>query len=1037
MTSLIPTPAPSPEEQNIPEEQIAIIGMAGRLPGAEDLTAFWHSQLARSPGTRRLSREEMARNGRPRHELDRPDLVPLAATLTDIDCFDAPFFRFSGPEAEILDPQIRLLHEVAWHTLENAGCDPARSHDRIGVFASAHMSTYWLYNLDGLYRCSDPNALLQIVAGNGQDYPATTLAYRLGLTGPALNINTACSSSLVSAAVACQHLIDGSCDAALVVSASITLPQGTGYLATADSIYSPDGVCRPFDAAANGTVASDGVVGVLLKRLGDAREAGDRVLAVIRGWATNNDGARKIGFTAPSLDGQIEVLRDAAASAGIVPGDLDYIETHGTGTSVGDPIEFAALKAVHGTPPVPGHRIALGGAKASIGHLGSAAGLAGLIRTTLALRHGIMPGTATFRDLNPRIDAQGCALDVLGPPQAFPPRPRPTRAGVSSFGIGGTNAHLIVEAAPAPDPSATAGSCPEAAADPCPEAFAVSAYDRDSLDRQRHRLADWLDSGQVPATETAFPTLAALSDSSVLDRAALPFRLAVSATSAPALAQALRQATLPETAAARAAPMVCFVFTGSGVPSLSRCRELVRFCPAFAEALADVEHALAAQGLPSARDWLERDGSDKDERDLHRSHLAAFAFGYAMAKMLMAQGSPPSVVLGHSMGEIAAACIAGAVDLPAALAFVAARAAIIMDTGGAGDLLAVSAPAEQVSLFLGADPALTVAGYNGTGQTLVAGPVAPVARLKEALTAQGIPATILPAGKPFHSPLMAATTLPVAQAATGQFRVAQTAIASTVTGRLERDAVADPGHWAAQMEAPVQLTAAIEAAAAAGCTLFLEIGPRGTFAVGGRKTLLTCAPGALWHAVLDPRGVPRDASVLTALAATRTALWVAGIHTRPAHRSRAPRTTLPGYAFSRLRYWRAPPMTDHHTTATPAPLPLRGDLPISVRTGADHSNSDEGDALLRTLLAEIWCEELGVARIEDTDSFMGLGGTSLAALKVAGTTETRLGLRPPLVLLTRAGTFAEYVGALRGLLLDEQTPDSPATLSPATLEPIE
>lgn len=1016
MTSLIPDPA------TFADESIAIVGMAGRLPGAEDLTAFWHSQLAQRPGTRRLSRAEMAENGRPRHELDRADLVPLAATLTDIDCFDAPFFRFSGPEAEILDPQIRLLHEVAWHTLENAGCDPSRSPDRIGVFASAHMSTYWLYNLDGLYRCSDPNALLQIVAGNGQDYPATTLAYRLGLTGPALNINTACSSSLVSAAVACQTLLDGSCDAALVVSASITLPQGTGYLATADSIYSPDGVCRPFDAAANGTFASDGVAGVLLKRLSDAHKAGDRVIAVIRGWATNNDGARKIGFTAPSVDGQIEVLRDAAASAGIAPGDLDYIETHGTGTSVGDPIEFAALKAVHGTPPFPGHRIALGGAKASIGHLGSAAGLAGLIRTALALRHGVMPGTATFRHLSPRIDAQGCALDVLGPPQPFPARLRPARAGVSSFGIGGTNAHLILEAASPPEEAPVAGDSPEA--------LAVSGYDRDSLDRQRLRLADWLDNGQPLATETAFPTLAALSDTSLIDRPALPFRLAVSGASAAALAQALRLAPLPETAAARTPPKVCFVFTGSGVPSLSRCRDLVRTCPDFARALTEVETALAAQGLPSARDWLEREAPDKDERDLHRSHPAAFAFGYAMAKMLMAQGCVPAVVLGHSMGEITAACIAGAVDLPAALAFVAARAAIVMDCGGAGDLLAVSAPAEQVNPFLGVNPALTVAGYNGAGQTLVAGPVAAVTALKETLTAQGIPATVLPAGKPFHSPLMAATTLPVARAAAGQFRAARTAIASTVTGRLEHGAVADPGHWAAQMETPVRMTAAIEAAAAAGCTLFLEIGPRGTFAVGGRKTLLNCAPGARWHAVLDPRGVPRDASVLTALAATRAALWEAGIRIRPAHRPRATRTALPGYAFSRLRYWRAPPPADRSDTS-PAVLPSPRRDPVPAPTGTGPTGAgDEGDTLLRTLLAEIWCEELGVDRIEETDSFMGLGGTSLAALKVAGTTEARLGLRPPLVLLTRAGTFAEYVGALRGLLLDEQTPEAPAALEP-------
>ncbi|WP_273727516.1 type I polyketide synthase [Brucella gallinifaecis] len=988
-------------------EDISIIGVSGRFPGAPDIDTFWKNQLDMRCGAVRLTHEEMAANGRTEAELDRKDLVGLSATV-DASSFDAPFFQTTAAEAELMDPQMRLLLETAWHTLENGGCVPEDMRGRIGVFAAANLSTYWLHNLAGRYREADPNELLHIVSTNSQDYLATTIAYRLGLTGPALTIQTACSSGLVLSAVACQHLIDGSCDAALVLAASLTFPQGGGYFSTAESIFSPDGICRPFDAGANGTFASDGVCALLLKRTANAIEAGDRILARIKGWAINNDGRRKMGFSAPSADGQRDVLIEAMAAANIEPGDLDYIETHGTGTRLGDPIEFEAIRDVHGHAIQPGKQLALSSAKSSIGHLGPAAGLAGLVRATLAVHNRTMPGTLNFSRLNPVIAVADTQIYVLGQTAPFPLSSRPPRAGVSSFGIGGTNAHLIIEGVNSHESEEA-----DIAETGLPETIGLSAIDADGIERARQSLRQWLESDRIPATERRRASLSEIADTSLFSRQPFAYRSAVSGRSREEIIDALK---LPlEKKSIRPVfntPAVCFVFTGGGVFASNHARVLAENFPAFAEALNEIEQLQRQRGKPSIGEWLFRPKVAEDERDMVRSHLAAFAFGYANARLWQSLGVKPGMTLGHSLGEVTAACVAGGISLDSALAFVETRAGIIERCSVPGELLAIALGQEALAPYLTAYPDIEIAGHNGTGQSLVAGERPSIDRLAEQLRSDDVLVSMLPVGRPVHTSRMRAACDPAHAACAGLFHPPAIGVASTVTGKLEFAGIADPQHWARQMVTAVNFTGAIQTAALGGTTLFLELGPRATFVTAGAQTLRALGHEADWRASFNLKTSPTDDTILNATAETRAWLFERGIVTSAPHRPRAAMTTLPSYPFARLRFWR-----DEHRHSASEPA-VRTLSEFNAPSLAEHQDEDGAD-MLRSILAEIWQVELGQKYIGAKDSFVGLGGSSLVALKVVGTIERRIGVRPPLISLTNASSFEQFVGEVTQMLIGE------------------
>ena len=426
---------------------VAVVGMAGRFCKAPDLETFWHNLCAGFEAARRLTSEELEASGCNRAYASHPAFVPVCAQMEDVDKFDAPFFGLSTGEALDMDPQLRLMLETSWHALEQAGYAPDRLENgsvRVGVFAGAAPSSYWLCNVGPNAFNNTGTAFHKAAIVNGQDFLSSWISYKFGFTGPSLNIQTACSTGLVLVASACQHLLDFSCDVALAATASVINPRGWGYVAESGGILSPDGHCRPFDAAASGTLPGEGAGAVVLKRLEDALMAGDRIEAIIRGYGVSNDGSRRAGFGAPSAEGQAIALRLAQTMAGVESRDIGYVEAHGTGTYLGDPIEIAGLSKVFGQRE---SACPIGSLKGNLGHLGNAAGMASLLKVILMLRHGHIPPTINFRSLNPALQMDTTRFRIACENEPWTGT-APRLAGVSAFGFGGTNCHLVVEESP-------------------------------------------------------------------------------------------------------------------------------------------------------------------------------------------------------------------------------------------------------------------------------------------------------------------------------------------------------------------------------------------------------------------------------------------------------------------------------------------------------------------------------------------------------------------------------------------------------------
>ncbi|MFV0476037.1 MAG: beta-ketoacyl synthase N-terminal-like domain-containing protein, partial [Pikeienuella sp.] len=469
--------------------EIAIIGMAGRFPGAPDIESFWRNLRDGVESVARFDREELRARGVPARLLDAPDFVAAGAPLDGADMFDAEFFGYSPAEAALLDPQQRLFLECAWHALENAGHAPGADGPAIGVYAAAGMNGY-LLNLYANAQLRETVTPYEIFTANDKDFLATRAAYKLNLRGPAVTVQTACSSSLVAVHMAAQSLIAGECDMALA--GGVALSRQDGYRAMRGSILSPGGHCRAFDAGADGTVAGNGVGLVVLKRLEDALADGDHVEAVIRGSAINNDGAGKASFTAPDVEAQAAVIAAAQAAAEVDPDTISYIEAHGTGTALGDPIEIAALTRAFRRGTDRRGFCALGSVKTNIGHLDTAAGVAGLIKTVLMLRHRQLAPSLHFERANPQIDFADSPFAVNAGLRDWAAE-GPRRAGVSSFGIGGTNAHVVLEEAPAAPAAAGEG----------PQLLVVSARSAAALSASTEALARDLERSEAPLADIA------------------------------------------------------------------------------------------------------------------------------------------------------------------------------------------------------------------------------------------------------------------------------------------------------------------------------------------------------------------------------------------------------------------------------------------------------------------------------------------------------------------------------------------------------
>ncbi|WIV98618.1 non-ribosomal peptide synthetase/type I polyketide synthase [Kinneretia aquatilis] len=795
-----------------PALSLAIIGMAGRFPQAETLDAFWQLLIEGREGIRRFSVEELRQAGVPEEEFSQPDYVPAGAVIEDVAGFDAAFFAMNPREAACTDPQQRLFLEVAWAALEHAGVDPQREPGRIGIFAGSSRNQYLVDHLLSQPEAQLPGAL-QLVMGNDKDYIAGRSAYKLGLTGPAVNVQSACSTSLVAVHLAAQSVLNGECELALAGAASLTRLGTQGYVYTEGGIAAPDGHCRPFDAAAQGTVPGCGVAAVVLKRLDRALADGDVVHAVIRGSAINNDGRDKSSFTAPSVAGQAAVIAEALAVAGLEPQDIDFIEAHGTATALGDPIEVTALQQVYGAAGVPAGAVVLGSLKSNFGHMDACSGVAGLIKTVLALQHAALPPTLHYQRPNPNIDFAASAFRVSASAEPWPARGRPRRAAVSSFGVGGTNAHVVLEQAPAAahDAETEAGA----------QLLVLSARSRSALQAQQAALlAHWnahpeLDAGAVAATLWH-------------GRQQLRWRAALACTDAADARKRLAQ-PLPVREAPAQRPALVFMFPGQGAQQLGMGRALAAQLPGFAAELQACNAVL--QRLGWGRDllaliWAEGADKARAEQLLAQTELtqpALFAIEWSLATVLRQLGLEPDAMIGHSLGEWVAAAQAGVFTRDQALEAVMWRGRL-MAMQPTGRMLAVGLGEAAAEALLG--PGLWLAAVNGPAQCSLSGEAAALEALAARLQAEGVACQWLATSHAYHSGLMQGALAPFGELLSHwQLQAPQRPFISNVSGDwIRAEDAQSVAYWQQQLLAPVRFHAGLQTVAP-GAALLLELGP--------------------------------------------------------------------------------------------------------------------------------------------------------------------------------------------------------------------
>ncbi|CAM2005623.1 type I polyketide synthase [Acanthopleuribacter pedis] len=880
---------------------IAIVGMAGRFPGADNVTQFWDNLVDGVEGTTFFTDEELIGLGMDPQIVANPNYVKAGGCLDDIDLFDASFFGFNPREAEITDPQQRLLLETAYQALQDAAYDPERFDGRIGVFAGVGLPQYFLENL-----INRPDVMLPLgghrtMIANEKGFASTLISYKLNLTGPSVNVDTACSTTLVAAHMACKSLLNYEADMVLTGGCKLRVPEKSGYWFEEGGISSPDGRCRAFDADAKGTIFGTGMGIVVLKRLDDALADGDSIYAVIKGSAINNDGAGKIGYTAPSVPGQSEVIAEAHGYADVSADSIGYVEAHGTGTQLGDPIEVEALTEAFRLSSDRTGYCALGSVKTNIGHLDNAAGVTGLMKAALTVHHNLMPATLHFKEANPQINFADSPFFVNTENRAWPEALHPRRAGVSSFGIGGTNAHMVLEQAPE-STSATAAAGPQI--------FPVSAKTETALTENSKRLAAWLQANPEAAEADVAWTLQQ-------GRTAFDLRrFVVTDGAAPAAEQLLTQ---KQTNSAEYGGQVAFLFPGQGAQHAGMTADLYQNQAVFREELDRCAELLTPHLGEDIRTLLfpaesEGEAADRINQTAY-TQPALFCVGYALAKQWEHCGVTPAAMIGHSIGEYVAACLAGVFSLEDALMLVTERARL-MQSQPAGHMIAVPLDAAELQPLL--PEGCAIAAENAPKLCVASGDFTAIEKLEANLKAAGHAARALHTSHAFHSammdPILEAFRATVAKVT---LSAPQQTVISNVSGDvLTAEQACDPDYWVDHLRGTVRFAEGLRCLATMGEHLFLELGPGGSLSTLTKRTL-----GRGTVAVASCRKPNQTGDDTLFLLNALGTLWCHGVDVNweALHEGPRRRLHLPTYAFDRQRYWidaKPPQSKEHKTKAT-------------------------------------------------------------------------------------------------------------------------
>lgn len=890
-----------PPERN--GHEIAIVGMAGRFPGANDVPTFWRNLLQGIESIETLSEDEL---NLPFDSPLRtnPNLVRRSSYIKDADQFDARFFGVFPKEAAAMDPQHRLLLEECYHALEDAGYIPDQVEDSVGVFAGCYMDTYvlscleshpeWIQGLANSFHGGD----LLTELGNDKDYLATRISFLLNLRGPALTIQTACSTSLVAIIQACQSLQSEQCRMALAGGVTLKFPQKRGYLYTEGGMVSPEGKCRTFDAKAKGTIFGEGVAVVVLKRLEHALQDGDSIYAVLKGWGINNDGRSKAGYTAPSIAGQTEAIALAHQHARITADSIQYLEAHGTGTALGDPIEIEALTRAFRKTTDQKQYCRIGSAKTNIGHLDVAAGACGLIKASLSLQQEQIPPTLNFETPNPNIDFANSPFVVNTQCSPWPRTGQPRRAGLSSFGVGGTNAHVVIEEAPLQH--STLARRPY-------HILNLSARSDTALVKQKQQLLDWL---------TEHPTASISDVCYTLNVGRKKFNYSWTAVVSNCQ-DALQALSEPSSKSAnsftnrRNVPIV-FAFPGQGSQHIDMGLELYQSEPVFAEAFDRCNDILQSYLQFNLRDALFASVPSPDTNqipDINQTIVAQpgiFAISYATARWLQSLGLSPAAMIGHSVGEFVAACLSGIFTLEDALKIVAYRAQCMQQIE-TGHMLAVRLGEEallQSASYKKYASRISLAAVNSPQLSVLSGEVDVIELLQKDLEAEGIISKVLKTSHAFHSWMMDSVVEPLAiQLRSITLHKPTIKIASSVTGTwLSDEEALSPDYWAKHLRETVRFSAAAETILAGDFPIILEVGPGQTVTTlikqhksSGTKSIQSLFP----H-------VQQRVNAIQYVWQSVAKVWQAGADIRLGqlhHGEKRLRLNLPGYPFERQRFW--------------------------------------------------------------------------------------------------------------------------------------
>ncbi|MEE3716405.1 amino acid adenylation domain-containing protein [Tumidithrix elongata RA019] len=887
-------------------DMIAIVGMAGRFPGADNVEAFWCNLCNGVESYTVFSESELDPSVGAELRSD-PNYVRVRGTIAGAETFDAAFFGISPREAEVMDPQARIFLELAHTALENSGYTPEFHQGAIGLYAGSGQNTYFEQHICGRTEIIDRVGAFQTMLANEKDFVTTRTSYKLGLTGPSLSINTACSTSLVAVIQAFQGLVNRDCDLALAGGISITTPQNRGYLYQEGSMLSPDGHCRPFDANAQGTLFNSGAGIVVLKRLTEALDDGDRIYAVIRGVGLNNDGTNKVSFTAPSVNGQASAIARAQAHAGINPETITYIETHGTATPLGDPIEIEALTQAFRYRTSAKQFCAIGSAKSNFGHLVAAAGVTGLIKTALALYHKQIPPSLNYESPNPEIDFANSPFYVNTKLVDWKEGETPRRAGVSSFGVGGTNAHVVLEEAP--EIAASSTSRPY-------QLLRLSAKTKEALEQNTANLKEFLkERPEVSLADTAY----------TLHQGRKAFnhrRFVVCRDLTDAIA------TLESLEANRSAtrvtelrnPDLVFMFPGQGSQYVNMGRQFYEHEVVFQSAVdrcaeilkAYVDRDLRDVMYPSLRTNGEGSGIDEETaatllRQTQYTQPALFTIEYALAQLWQSWGVHPAALIGHSIGEFVAACLAGVFSLEDGLKLVATRAGM-MGALPSGSMLSVRLPAEVVEKRIQENKLnaeMAIAAINGPNLCVVSGSTDLVTSLQQQLEAEEIVCRSLHTSHAFHSPMMDSIVEPFAEIVKKiQLSPPQIPFVSTVTADWITDAEAtDPMYWASHLRTTVRFAEGSKTLWQEPERVLLEVGPRTTMATLARQQAIDFKRQI---AISSLGSTAEDGAESVAILQAIGQLWLAGVEIdrdqfyADEYRHRIP---LPTYPFERKRFW--------------------------------------------------------------------------------------------------------------------------------------